>query len=185
MDRVGSTAQRLAEKPYERRVCRSENYPACLMPEHPHTGLSVEEYVDVIDEMGLEVQVVAAAVDRGTPRFPSKMLPPHPELARDRLPRFLQLAHERGILVLTYYASNYCKPLKKIHPEWLMKFLDDGRPEPENLGWFCFNSPYRAWLSEYLIEFLDYLDLDGFYFDDMNWGSHEDTPYWPSCCNST
>ena len=27
-----------------------------------------------------------------------------------------------------------------------MQFLDGGRPEPENQGWFCFNSPFRDWL---------------------------------------
>src|SRR2546426_12336863 len=43
--RVGSIAQRLKAKPYEKRVCRVENYPSCLMPEDSYTGLSVEEYV--------------------------------------------------------------------------------------------------------------------------------------------
>ena len=65
-----------------------------------------------------------------------------------------------------------------------MKFLDDGRPEPENLGWFCFNSPYRDWLPAYLLEWLDHLDLDGFYFDDTNYGTHEDRPWTPACCCS-
>ena len=27
----------------------------------------------------------------------------------------------------------------------------------------------------------DHLDLDGFYFDDMNWGSHEERPYYTGC----
>ncbi|MBM3801135.1 MAG: hypothetical protein FJW26_02360 [Acidimicrobiia bacterium] len=180
--RVGSTAERLKAKPYEKRVCRVENYPSCLMPEESYIGLSVEEYVELIHEAGLEVQIVAGEIDRGTPRFRSKMLPPRPDVDRDRLPQFLKLAHEKGILVLAYYPMIYTKPLRKIHPEWLMRFLDDGRPKPENLGWFCFNSPYRDWLARYLIEYLDNLDLDGFYFDDMNWGSHEDWPFTPSCC---
>ena len=42
-------------------------------------------------------------------------------------------------------------------------------------------SPFRDWLPSYLIEFLDNLDLDGFYFDDTNWGSHEGRPFYPSC----
>jgi len=53
---------------------------------------------------------------------------------------------------------------------------------PENQGWFCFNSPFRDWLPHYLTEFLDYLDLDGFYFDDTNWGPHDSRPFHPSCC---
>jgi hypothetical protein len=181
VNRVGSTAQRLKEKSYEKRVCRVENYPSCLLPEETYVSLSVEEYVDLIHEAGLEVQIVAGDWDYGTPRFPSKRLPPHPNVGRDRLPRFLELAHERGILVLTYYPIIYNKLLKKIHPEWLMHFLDDGRLQPENRGWFCLNSPFRDWLPQHLSDFLDNLDLDGFYFDDTNWGSHDDRPWFPGC----
>ena len=180
--RVGSTAQRLKEKPYEQRVCRVECYPNCLDPEESYVGLSVEEYAELVHQAGLEVQIVAGDWDYGTPRFPSKRLPPHPFVGRDRLPRFLEVAHEKGMLVLTYYPIIYNKLLKKVHPEWLMRFLDDGRPEPENWGWFCLNSPFRDWLPEHLIDFLDNLDLDGLYFDDTNWGSHDKLPWFPGCC---
>jgi hypothetical protein len=180
--RVGSTAERLRAKPYARRLCRVENYPSCLTPVDRPVGISVEEYAELIADAGLEVQIVAAELDRGTPRFPSKMLPPRAGVEGDRLPRFLELAHRKGIVVLSYISMNYCKPLKRLHPEWLMKFLDDGRPEPENLGWFCFNSPFRDWRVTHLHEYLDSLDLDGFYFDDMNWGSHEEKPFYPGCC---
>ncbi|PYV37787.1 MAG: hypothetical protein DMG06_27165, partial [Acidobacteria bacterium] len=122
-------------------MCRVECYPSCLNPEESYVGLSVEEYAELIHQAGLEVQIVAGDWDYGRPRFPSKRLPPHPIVGKDRLPRFLEVAHEKGILVLTYYPIIYNKLLKKIHPEWLMRFLDDGRPEPENLGWFCLNSP--------------------------------------------
>ncbi len=182
VNRVGSTAQRLAEKPYEKRVCRIECYPSCVRPEESYIGPSVEEWVDFINEVGVEVQVVDGEINRGTPRFRSKMIPPHANVDNDRLPRFLELAHQRGILILSYYPVIYTKPLKPFHPEWLMQFLDNGRPEIENLGWFCFNSPYRDWLPEYLIEWLDNLDLDGFYLDDTNYGSHEERPFHPSCC---
>ncbi len=182
--RVGSTAQRLAQKPYEERMCRIECYPGCVSWHPSYEGPSVEEWVDFIDRVGMEVQIVDGEINRGTPRFHSKMIPPHPDVDSDRLPRFLELAHERGILVLSYYPIIYTKPLKPLHPEWMMKFLDDGRPGPENLGWFCFNSPYREWLPTYLLEWMDHLDLDGFYFDDTNYGTHEDRPWTPSCCCS-
>ena len=180
--RVGSTVQRVKSRPYEMRVCRFENYPESLSHRKEYKGISLEDYVELIAEAGLDVQIVAGEVDRGTPRFHSRMLPPHPDVDHERLPRFLELAHKKGILCLAYYPLSYCKPLKKLHPEWMMKFLDDGRPYPENLGWFCFNSPYRDWVSDYLIEWMDNLDLDGIYFDDMNWGTHESWPWTPSCC---
>ena len=182
LKRVGSTAQRLAELPYERRVCRVEaHFPHPHMPGEPDPEMPVEEYVDHISEAGYEVCIVSGEFNRGTPRYRSKMITPYPNVENDKLPRFLEVAHEKGILVLTYYPIIYTKPLLPLHPEWQMKFLDDGRPEPENLGWFCFNSPYRDWLPEYLIEFMDNLDLDGFYFDDTNYGTHEDRPWTPSC----
>ena len=173
--------------PYEKRVCRAEYYPTCLpyLPPAavaPDAERAIQEFIDSIHDVGLEVQVVLPAIDRGTPRFRSKMIPPHPHVDQDLLPRYLELAHEKGIIILGYYPVNYCKPLKPIHPEWLMEMLDDGRSPSENLGWFCFNSPYRDWLRDYLVEFLDNLDLDGFYFDDLNWGSHDKGPWYPSCC---
>ena len=182
LKRVGSTAGRLAQKPYEERMCRIECYPACVSWRPSYDGPSVEEWVDFIDRIGMEVQIVDGEINRGTPRFPSEMIPPHPDVDNDRLPRFLELAHQRGIIVLSYYPIIYTKPLKPLHPEWMMKFLDDGRPQPENLGWFCFNSPYRDWLPAYLLEWMDNLDLDGFYFDDTNYGTHEDRPWTPACC---
>ena len=182
--RVGTTAQRLAEKPYEKRLCRVEAH----YPPPPDPGgetpviMSPEEYADVISDCGYEVIVISGEHNRGTPRFPSKIFAPHPELENDLLPRFIELCHEKGILVLSYYPIIFSKPLKEVHPEWLMQFLDDGRPEPENEGWFCLNSPFRDWLPDCLIEYMELLDIDGLYFDDVNWGSHAEGPYTPSCC---
>ena len=189
MKRVGSTAQRLAGKPYEKRVCRTENYPYCLVRPEPDTigkGMTIEEYVDFIDDVGLEVQVVAATAgtcDR--PRFPSRIIPPYPDVGTDPLPRFLELAHRRDVLVLTYYGMTRQVLLADDHPEWLQTYLDDGRPPMEKNCWFCLNSPYRDWLPNYLVEFLDHLDLDGFFFDGTNWGCHGHSPYYPGCCCDT
>ena len=81
--------------------------------------------------------------------------------------------------MLSYYPIIFSKPLKEVHPEWLMQFLDDGRPEPENEGWFCLNSPFRDWLPDCLGEYMELLDIDGLYFDDVNWGSHAEGAVHP------
>ena len=186
LKRVGSTVQRLADKPYEKRLCRIEShYPPPPDPGGKQTvSVTPEEYVEVIDDCGYEVIVISGEHNRGTPRFPSKIFEPHPELEDDLLPRFIELCHEKGIVVLSYYPIIFSKPLRQVHPDWLMQFLDDGRPEPENEGWFCFNSPFRDWLPGCLHEYMELLDIDGLYFDDVNWGSHADGPYTPSCCCS-
>ena len=143
--------------------CADWNAILFVLDRTPHLAApSVEEWVTFIEEVGVEVQVLNCEVDRGTPRFQSKLITPHPKSDGDRLARFLSMPHERSIIVLSYFSMNYNKPLRRMRPEWLMRFLDDGRPEPDNLGWFCFNSPYRDWLVEYLTEYLDHLDIDGF-----------------------
>ena len=182
LKRVGSIAARLRELPYEKRVCRVEQYPSfCRDPDDRTPDHVIQEYVDLIHEAGVEAHIVQSTHNRGTPIFPSSMLPPHPDHEGFRLPKFLAAAHEKGIIVLSYYAIMYNKPLKALHPEWMMEFIDFGRPAPENEGWPCFNSPHRDWLGDYLIDIMDHLDLDGFYFDDTNWGSHEGRPFYPSC----
>ena len=180
--RVGSIASRLRELPYEKRVCRVEQYPSfAANPQDRTPDHIIQEYVDLIHEAGVEAHICQSTHNRGTPIFPSKMLPPHPDHEHFTLPKFLAAAHEKGIVVLSYYPIMYNKPLRQLHPEWMMEFIDFGRPPPENDGWPCFNSPHRDWLGDYLIEIMDHLDLDGFYFDDTNWGSHEGRPFYPSC----
>lgn len=184
INRIGSTAQRLRDKPYEKRVCRWENYPRCQAPGYDGDDDSIETYVNFIHELGLEVQVVQGTSGHGDPRFQSQLIPADPAVDRDRLWKFLEAAHKKEIIVLSYYGMTANPRLAKLHPEWLMKYLDDGRPAPEGDCWFCLNSPYRDWLAEYLKETLAHLDLDGFYFDGTNWGSHGATgepPYFVSC----
>ena len=177
--RIGSTAQRLKELPYEKRVCRTEYHTSCI---HPQSGDSsvvrptMEEEVNGMADAGLEVWVTDGLWgERGAPGWHSKMLEPLPEADPDRISKFLDLCHQKGIIVLSYYPFIITKPLAKIHPEWMIQMLDDGKPEVWNEGWFCVNSPYRDWLPEYLNELFDNLDFDGINFGHTNWGSRSYT----------
>ena len=187
MKRIGSTAQRLKQLPYEKRVCRTEYHTHVLNPhsgDDEVAGPTIEEEIEGWVEAGLEVWVVSGEVDRGTPLWPSRIMETHPDADPDRISRFIDLCHEHGIIVLSYYPFTFTKKLVDIHPEWMIQMLDDGLPEIWNEGWFCVNSPYRDWLPEYLIEMFDHLDFDGIYFDDTNWGSHSGTqrPTVGCCC---
>ena len=171
---AGATAARLKELPYEKRVCRLED-TGILRPKRAAGERSLEDDVAMLKEVGLEVLVIAPELFRELPSFKSDVIPPPPDDDPDWVPAGLDLLHQAGILVLTYYPLNWpSKPLKPMHPEWGMQYLDDGRPIPKSHGVVCFNSPYRDWLPEYLNEYLDLYDIDGFYFDDTNWGSHLD-----------
>ena len=179
--RVGSTAQRLKELPYDKRVCRIEHYPSSLnmdkitgKRDESRPYVSMEEEVDAIADAGTEVWSITGFATRGVPLYDSKILTPPDNLDMDAIPRFLELAHERGMIVLTYYPFIFNYQLKDKHPEWAIKMLDDGGEEVWDEGWSCWNSPFRDWLPEFLSEALDHLDFDGIYFDDMNWGTHSD-----------
>ena len=179
--RVGSTRQRLKELPYDKRVCRIVHYPTSLSidkvtgkRDESRPYASMEEEVDAVADAGTEVWSITGFFTRGVPRYDSKILKPLEDLDMEAIPRFLELAHERGIIVLTYYPFIFNHQLKDIHPEWAIKMLDDGGEEVWDEGWSCWNSPFRDWLPELLSEALDQLDFDGIFFDDMNWGTHSD-----------
>lgn len=169
--------------PYEKRVCRIEHTPSCLCDlKRPKPGVpaptrraTMEEEVEGMARAGTEVWVTHATRKRGIPLWHSKMLEPPPDADPDLISRFLDLAHQKGIIALAYYPFIFNTLLIKSRPEWAIQMLDDGGEEVWNEGWFCFNSPFRDWLPEYLSEMLDHLDFDGIYFDDMNWGAHSDT----------
>lgn len=195
MKRVGSTAERLRSKSYEHRVCMVENYAPCLHPEYGDGGgPSVEQYVDYIHQMGQEVQVIHALSHepsrKEAPLFQSRMMPLSAPEDGEAMRRFIELAHERDIMVMAYYqmSRHQAAPaLKDFKTEWLQRLFDqrvfdhDRKVTDEHQS-YCLNSPYRDWLPEYLKEFIEHLDVDGFYFDGTNWGSHKSWPYFMGCC---
>ena len=137
MKRVGSTAQRLKQLPYEKRVCRTEYHTHVLKPhsgDDEVAGPTMEEEIEGWVEAGLEVWVVSGEVDRGTPLWPSRIMETHPDADPDRISRFIDLCHEHGIIVLSYYPFTFTKKLVDIHPEWMIQMLDDGLPEIWNEG---------------------------------------------------
>ncbi len=69
LERVGSTAERLRQLPYEKRVCKTEAYPAVSRPDKEYTGLSVAEFAEWAADVGLEATVLKGGIDRGTPRY--------------------------------------------------------------------------------------------------------------------
>ena len=53
-------------------------------------------------------------------------------------------------------------------------------PEPPPVTGKAVTGPsVQEWVERAQGDFLDNLDLDGFYFGDTNWGSHEGRPFYP------
>jgi hypothetical protein len=180
--RVGSTAQRLKEKPYEKRVCRVECYPSCLNPEEAYVGLSVEEYVDLVHPGGV------GSANRGrrlglwntTLSLESGSLPIR-LLTKIDCPGFWRWHMKRNIG--SDLLPNHLQQAVKKVIRWLMRFLDDGSQNRE-LGLVLLELAISGLAARTPVDFLDNLDLDGFYFGDTNWGSHDDRPWFPGCCCS-
>ena len=103
LERVGSTAERLRQLPYEKRVCKTEAYPAVSRQKKEYTGLSVAEFAEWAADVGLEATVLNGEIDRGTPRYRSKILPYRDDVDEDRLPGYIKALHEKGIIVISYY----------------------------------------------------------------------------------
>ena len=104
--RAGSTAQRLRELPYEKRVCRLED-TGCLKSKRSSLHSSIEEGVQLLSEVGLDVLVVGPELYRELPHFKSDLIPHPKDADLDSLPRGLNLLHQKGILVLSYYPMNW------------------------------------------------------------------------------
>ena len=74
--RTGSTAQRLSETPYEKRLCRIEHYPTCLDllrtgDEQKRPGgspvVTMEEEIQAIHDAGTEVWAISGTRSTGFP----------------------------------------------------------------------------------------------------------------------
>ncbi len=185
MARSGTTARLLKEMPYEQRICRTEHYPMCLQSPDPEGGprAGIQLSVDSMADAGVQAWTIAAmrhrpggGIGRSWPLWPSAMIPRPAEYepGAERLREFIAAAHQRGIFMMSYYPFIFTTPIQELNPDWGIHMLDDGGEEVWNEGWLCWNSPYRDWLPRYLSEMIEYFDLDGVYFDDMNWGSHSD-----------
>ena len=105
--RVGPTAQRSKELPYEKRVCRLEDTGFLFWSKRSGLESSLEDDVALLSEVGLEVLVIGTELFKELPHFKSDLIPPPPNADLDVMPTGLELLHQKGILVLSYYPMNW------------------------------------------------------------------------------
>ena len=176
----------LKDIPAERRVCMAEFHLELLRTQgsggwDSFCGRSLEEFVDFAAETGIEIWYTS--LPKGGPF--SQLLHQEGEDATpaDLIDRFVKRAHEHGILVVSAFKMNAWTSLGKLHPDWLIRNIDDGRDVPPNERFVCHNSPFGEWLADYLSDHVARHDLDGVWFDDCNFGSREAWPWpWPAGC---
>ena len=180
--------------PLERRVNRAELHLEILRTLNrtdweTFAGLELEHFVDWMAAIGVEVWYTQPGGIGG--RFSDRLHSWYTDAARsaltwDNVPidlpeRFLARAHAHGILVVATFNMNLWVALAKLHPEWLIQDLPDGRQIRPNETFLCHNSPFGDYLREYLVDYVQRYPVDGVWFDDCNFGSRSASPFPAGC----
>ena len=180
--------------PANMRVCSAEFHLSVLQTAGRNDysdfqGMTIEEFVDFTADLGMEIWYGGTGPNSGKQ---SDMLhSSHGDQAQIRsIPgeyppdfdeRFVERAHLHGILAVAGYKMNAWPALVKLHPDWMVKDMPDGRELKPNESFVCYNSPFGKWLGDYLADQVERYNLDGVWFDDTQYGSRGAWP-WPAGC---
>lgn len=181
--------------PFERRVCKMEFGPIFkhrYMGSHMRGYETPEKLVGVLADAGLEAVMVGLTDREGyTLCSPSEVLPTDKQESIELMKRFIAEANRRDLQVLGEFALLLWPQLYESNPEWLMVPLMDHPDNPaiskregsslKNKSFFCIHSPFRNWICTLLSEHARDFQLDGFWFDDTNFGPRNGFP-WPAGC---
>lgn len=153
--------------PIEKRVCRLYFDPirptAGGQPRKPFYGMTPEELVDVVANLGTDMWAATCVTGNGV-FYESELVPQDKSVPGDALARLVKRAHERGILV------QGCQQLSELEvqdragrmKDWMLVPLDDGRSLKPSPRWLSFAAPgFRDWMGEYMAEHLRVAKLDG------------------------
>jgi hypothetical protein len=184
-----ATAEIDLSVPFEQRVCRlyfGNSRPSNTeikarrtydgedwTPGKPWYGLSPEELADIVADMGTEVWSTSTIrTDHGA-YFPSDMVARCKDLPPDYLPRMVERAHERGMMVLALEQlvelensplrdpQGLVPPYREELSKWVVQPIEGNH-------WGQMNAlcpPYIDWMSRFMTEYVTVGKLDGFWFD--------------------
>ena len=189
--------------PFERRVCRIDIDPirpgaanAALMKKHrdrtkwyvpkrPFDGLSPEQYVDILAEIGAEVVFVPTDRYAGEGvTFKSEMVRPMDGVDLEHLPRMTARAREHGMMVLAYLhlcgeTSAGAYDAQQKMQDWATHPIEDGRGIKPDWSYPSYLSPYRQWMGQFIGEYLRVPQVDGVWYDGTPFGTRNAGP-WPA-----
>ncbi len=150
--------------PHSNRLRRLEFRPV---------SYDVDELVDLLEYAECDMIVMSATIGTGHALFPSRIMPHHPDMDPDYVPRVVEQCHQRDIAVTSWVVFNIqdvrsaddYAPAQK-WPDMQIKFLPalDGTTIDGPVGMCLLGSPYWEILAEFQTEVLD-LDVDALWFD--------------------
>jgi len=161
--------------PFGKTVCRL--YMICMrteayweathsgVPRVPFDGRPIEEYVDIIADIGTEVWFLDSNMNGVL--YPSKVLPQNKDVPADELARVLKRGKERGMIMgalaqLTEPEGHQLVPELKA---WEMYPIDDGRGlKPDGICMSIY-SPFVDWTKRAMADMVQVGGYEGFWFD--------------------
>lgn len=139
-----------------------------------------QEFADTLAAAAVNSINIFARCHHGYLYYQSKRFPQfqHPSLQRDLLREQIAACHARGIKVPIYVSVQWDALQAELHPEWLVR-APDGRVnipafEPGFYNFLCLNSPYESYLRDLVVDIMESMPVDGFWFDIL-------LPYECSC----
>lgn len=142
---------------------------------------SPEKYVEYLIRARIQTAMIYAQAHTGLAYFPSKAGPVHSAFNGERsnlMKQTVDLCHDAGISVVSYYSLIYNTWAEEAHPDWRMQITRDGESLHQRgnyrYGLCCPNNPeYRKFVVAQLSELLDYITPEGIFFD---------MTFWPYMC---
>ena len=189
---MGADAELTMDMPLNKRVCRlfagrirpvtyTNNGPRPVKPFH---GLSVEQYADLVADMGTEVWSVDTGWTAHGVFFESEMVPVNKDVDPGQFKALIRRAQQRGILMqgLQQLSEVTNRDLSGKMDAWAIQPIDDGTGRKADPRWLSYaNADFRQWWSEHMIEHIRVLDIDGFWFDGTPFAQRTGWPWAPGC----
>lgn len=141
------------------------------------------DYVENLKLGQIEASMLYLQSHTGLCYWPTKSGKMHNALCgcEDKMKRIEKLCHENGMSVIAYYSLIYNNWAYEHYPEWRMMDIDGNvsRSNGSRYGLVCPNNPsYREFVEKQIIEFCEYFDFEGIFFDMLFWPM---ICYCPSC----
>jgi hypothetical protein len=184
------TAESIASLPFEKRVCRLgfdcmrplgyDPLQDKHVPRQPMYGLTPEEIADLVAETGADLWCIDMH-NRGV-SYASEMVERDPDINPEYIQRMVDRAHEHGICVFAtpQLSDVHELDLKGEMDKWKVHSIDDGRDIPVSSRYQSFASAgFADWMGRYLIEHIEMVGVNGFWFDGTPFGPRNAWP-WPA-----
>jgi len=139
-----------------------------------------DEFAETLERAGIKSITVFAKCHHGMAYYPTEVGQTHPGLSRDLLGEQIAACHRRGIQVAAYISVMYDQRVWNAEGGSRVLARDGSPvglratagPVSGELGKLCLNTPYLDYVTAMATEVLQKYDVDGLFFDNVQYGGH-------------